>query len=159
MSTRCQIGFYRSKEAPIGKWEALLYRHSDGYPDGVLPEIEPFLRWWEVQRGMSDIEYCSARLLQYLCNEYDGASRQIAKEITGKAVDILGKNTDYTGILCYGICKGFHGDIEYFYKIYPYGIDVYKVPFLRNFKVDPTRWSLDKEILLRKEETCSISQS
>jgi hypothetical protein len=120
MSTRCQIGFYESKEKSLEDFEALIYRHSDGYPDtehGVVKAIAPFLKWWKSQRGIDDLEYLSARLLQWLCNNYDGKGYGHFKE---------GDN-EYTGIYGHGICKDFHGDIEYFYKIYPNAIEVYKV--------------------------------
>jgi len=32
MSTRCNIGFYVADADPIKKFEALLYKHSDGLP-------------------------------------------------------------------------------------------------------------------------------
>jgi hypothetical protein len=47
MSTCCQIGFYEPDNFDLLKPDALLYRHSDGYPGGnggVLAEIVPFLR-------------------------------------------------------------------------------------------------------------------
>ena len=82
MSTRCQIGVYENKDKSLKEFDVLLYRHSDGYPGkadnsegGVLPEIIPFLKWWKSQRGISDTEYAGARLLQWLCNNYDGISR------------------------------------------------------------------------------------
>ncbi len=118
MSTRCQIAIYEAPEAKFSQFEALLYRHSDGYPSGVLPDIMPFLSFWAKERGMSDTEYLGARLLQYLCNEYDGYMSKIEK----------GKKT-FTGILGHGICKEFHGDIEYLYAIHPEGVKVYDVSF------------------------------
>lgn len=33
MSTRCQIGIYIAKPKDLNKFEALLYKHCDGYPD------------------------------------------------------------------------------------------------------------------------------
>ena len=35
MSTRCQIGFYAQGNDNLLKPDALLYRHSDGYPGTV----------------------------------------------------------------------------------------------------------------------------
>lgn len=131
MSTRSQIGFYKERNSKLKSWEALIYRHSDGYPEGVLPDIIPFLRWWKGSRGISDLEYCSARLLQYLCNQYDGT-------------DIV--NKDYTGTLGHGICNQFHGDIEYFYFVYPNGVKVYDVPFIN--KIDAELFLFIKDINL-----------
>ncbi len=124
MSTRCQIGIYESNNQPIDKPEVLLYRHSDSYPGkedeseyGVLPDIVPFLRWWAKGRGIWDSEYLGARLLQHLCNLYDNRSNKYEEEII------------FTGIYGYGICKDFHGDIEYLYRIYPNVLEVYECGF------------------------------
>ena len=122
MSTRSQIGFYEKGEKDFSKFRALLYRHSDGYPSGVLPDIIPFLIWWRKTRG-TDIEYCSARLLQYICNEYDGSTKDFTKKLNWK------KDEGPTGIYGHGICNTFHWDIAYFYKIMPEVVEVYKVPF------------------------------
>lgn len=140
MSTRCQIGFYEEKEKDLTKWEALIYRHSDGYPGtangketGVLADIVPFLRWWAKGRGLGDLEYCSARLLQYLCNKYDKfmdafeAQRNIDIVVTEKS--------RFIGTLGHGICNGFHGDIEYFYAIYPNRLEVYDTTHDDNWKM------------------------
>ena len=113
MSTRCQIGFYEKNEKRKDKFEALIYRHSDGYPNGehgVLATILPFLNQFPRR---DDIEYCSARLLQYLCAKSEESSKANGyppKGLTGE-----------TGI---GICIGFHGDIEYLYKVFPSRVEV-----------------------------------
>ena len=149
MSTRCQIGFYEKDEKDLSKWEVLLYRHSDGYPGeedgskyGVLADIVPFLKWWSSNRGIADLEYCSARLLQYLCNKYDEEMSE--SEIKNQNV-VVSERIRFTGILGHGICKAFHGDIEYFYAIYPDRLEVYKVPY------DENSWKKIKTIRLVKE--------
>lgn len=142
MSTRCQIAFYEDeKQKDLSKFDALIYRHSDGYPGsidkdkkkewGVLADIIPFLIWFKAQRGLSDTEYTSARLLQYLCNEYDKGMEDVELKIQeGKAKAKM----VYTGVLGHGICKDFHGDIEYLYAIYPDRVEVYET----------TEWNLEK---------------
>jgi hypothetical protein len=42
MSTRCNIEFYYAPEGPgeMGEPAARLYKHSDGYPDGILPLLK-----------------------------------------------------------------------------------------------------------------------
>jgi len=115
MSTRCQIGIYESKATPLKKWDVLLYRHSDGYPDsecGVVEILKKFLTYWKKERGLDDLEYCGARLLQYMCNEYDKEGADGTEGLTG--------------ILGYGISNALHGDIEYFYRIYPDAFEVYE---------------------------------
>ena len=143
MSTRSQIGFYKKAETPLDKFEALLYRHSDGYPSGVLPDILPFLSWWRKARGIGDSEYCSARLLQYLCNEYDKYSKRFGEEL------------EFTGTLGHGVCKTFQGDIEYFYKIYPDKVEVYDVPFQSDEGSEKDwfdNWKLIHTIDLKKDD-------
>lgn len=133
MSTRSQIAFYESPEAKLEEPEALLYRHSDGYPSGVLPDIMPFLEWWAQGRGISDIEYCSARLLQWLTNQYDKGSMDFNRDWIKKGLDTSGRLKQelaeaekFTGTLGHGICKQFHGDIEYLYAIQPQGVVVFE---------------------------------
>jgi hypothetical protein len=117
MSTRCQIGFYDSGDREdLDKFKTLIYRHSDGYPSGVLPLLLPFCRWWNKVRGLSDYEYASARFLQYACNEYDGES---IENIEGKP------SSGLTGLSGYGISNDFHGDIEFFYAVDKFRIEVY----------------------------------
>ena len=122
MSTRCQIGFYERNEKDLNKWEALIYRHCDGYPKEIIPDIEPFLRWFKTERGnISEIEYVSCRLLQYLCNKSDQAEKELLQEIGHEP------KTGLTGTTGFCICKEFHGDIAYYYAIYPKEIVVYEV--------------------------------
>ena len=149
MSTRCQIGFYRKDEKDLNKWEALIYRHSDGYPEGVLPELLPFLKWFDKARGMSDTEYVSARCLQYLCNSYDGMTWEMAEKFT-HVKDQISK--DFTGVLGYGICNGFHGDIEYFYAVYPKKVVVYSC----GWDAKPEKWNMVKVIDFALEEPLGI---
>lgn len=144
MSTRCQIAFYEDKkQKDLRKFDALIYRHSDGYPGnidkgkkkeyGVLTDIIPFLIWFKKKGRLDDMEYTSARLLQYLCNEYDKGMEEIekgvSKSLRKKKVKLI-----FTGILGHGISKDFHGDIDYLYAIYPDRVNVYKT----------TEWNLEK---------------
>jgi len=146
MSTRSQIGFYKIKpeQQDLEKFEVLIYRHSDGYPEGVLPDIIPFLQWWIKVRSIYDTEYVSARLLQWLCNQYDGNTTEMYKKL-GENDPII--NSGFTGILGHGICKQLNWDIEYYYAIYPKGVDIYDVEFDKPC----TKWKLIKEINLGKE--------
>jgi len=127
MSTRCQIAIYESGEKHMDEWDVLLYRHSDGYPGdeigpGVLSDIVPFLRWWKDNRGLGDTEYTGARLLQYLCNQYDNQGKSYEWNKDWDSEHPMG-----VGELGHGICKAIHGDIAYFYRIYPDAVEVYKV--------------------------------
>ena len=117
MSTRCQIGFYDEGEVDLPNFEALIYRHMDGYPEGVLPEIMPILQDFDKNRGLCDLEYASAWLVAKLKDDY----------------------------LNIGICKNFHGDIEYYYAITPTEIYVYSTPFDSN----PDDWNLEETIVIK----------
>ena len=128
MSTRCQIGFYAKGETNLNKYNGLIYRHCDGYPEeGVLPDIMPFLRWFNKARGLDDLDYAAARLLQYLCNIDDGQTKAMNKNL-GHKQTVLEKIA-LTGIYNYGILNRFQDDIEYFYAIHPDKIDIFEVDF------------------------------
>lgn len=132
MSTRCQIGIYEAGEKDLKKSAVLLYRHSDGYPGnlkkgeyGVLTVIMPFLNHFMKVRGW-DTEYLGARLIQYLTNESDGLLDLINKK-HGFSDDRDESEKRFGGTTGYGICQPgeFHGDIEYFYAIFPNKVVVY----------------------------------
>ena len=148
MSTRCQIGIYEN-DTRLNKPEVLLYRHSDGYPDGVLPEMMPFLRWFKKGRGM-DVEYLGARLLQWLCNKYDGYG--IANNFSPEIYD-----AGMTGVLGYGICKELHGDIEFYYAVYPDKVDVYECGWDASFNDFKLIKTLAIESWLSEEEVEEIN--
>jgi hypothetical protein len=106
MSTRSQIGFYERVVKPedLNNPEALIYRHSDGYPDGqygVPQTITPILLDFDKNRGLNDLEYASAWLVAKL-------------------------KTDYLNI---GISKYFHADIEYYYAVTPDEFIAYECRF------------------------------
>jgi hypothetical protein len=119
VSTRAQLGFYESKDAKLEDWKALVYVHSDGNPEVISSSIVPFLQAWK--RGLGDSEYLSARLLQYLCNQFD---------------EMMKDAPAYKGILGFGISKGFRTDIAYYYRIDPNGVRVYAVNFDDDGKPD-----------------------
>jgi len=111
MSTRCQIGFYASASQPLNQPDVVLYRHCDGYPEGVYgvrATLVPWARDFERRRGLADVEYAAARGLVALI------------AATGEASNVLG----------YGICgdKALHGDIEYYYRVDPKWVIVYDAP-------------------------------
>jgi hypothetical protein len=97
MATRCQIVFQDeerpTKKTKLSEPHCIIYRHWDGYPDGVLPDIMPILEDFDKDRGLGDIEYASAWLVAKL------------------KVDLLN----------IGISKNYHLDIEYIYEIFTGG--------------------------------------
>ena len=135
MSTRCQIGIYEKSEDELDKEHTLLYRHCDGYPEnpGALEPIVNFTTQFIEQRGW-DVEYLGARLLTYLIYSH---------------TQDLPNSVSYGGCLSYGICKpgNYHGDIEYYYAIYPDRIEVYSTPM----DAAPKGWKKIQSIKIKKE--------
>ena len=100
MSTRCHIAVYPFEDSNDNDFTALLYRHCDGYPEsqhGVLAVLVPFVKKFVAGRGYDD-EYLAARLLQEMTNKTD---------------------VDGDNFLGYGICREFHGDTDFIYRVYP----------------------------------------
>jgi len=122
MSTRAQIGFYDTDDHKISGWDALVYKHSDGYPEGVLPLLQDFCRMFNKNRGLSDSEYAAARYVTALCNQREKDLMEWRKE--SPHAFPKGDKPDLLGV---GISKDFHGDIEYFYAVSPHRIAVYSV--------------------------------
>ncbi|MGA7543419.1 MAG: hypothetical protein WBW34_10200 [Nitrososphaeraceae archaeon] len=136
MSTRSQILFVNGKD------KVLVYRHSDGYPADVIPDLIGFLRW-NMGRN-SDIEYTIANYFYYFKRASEEYFMTESKTVNGKIervkrkgspVDIndkhdMGLNFVQAGD---GLCidNKIHGDIEYFYKVHfiegSYKIQAYKI--------------------------------
>jgi hypothetical protein len=88
MSTRCQIEF-RS-----GNIRRTVYRHWDGYPSAVIPDLLDFLAW---STHGGDVEYETANFLYWSKRGMDERSVQLG----------------------FGVCANdeLHGDVEYFYVV------------------------------------------
>lgn len=125
MSTRAHIAFFEKEpEAEqVTKPEVLIYKHSDGYPEGTLPQLTEFCKLFNEHRGLRDNEYATARCVQFMTN-YD--DKEMAEWY--KSNPKLG-NTDTFSFLGYGVGTGFHGDIEYYYVVTPEEIKVYEVGY------------------------------
>ena len=119
MSTRCNIGVYEEEDQKLEKPNIILYKHSDGYPEGTLPLLKKFMENPKNNRNRYDSEYESAWLIHTLINQ------QIEDSIE------YGYNLPHVG---YGICEDIHGDIEYYYAVYPDRIEVYKAGFDQGFR-------------------------
>lgn len=94
MSTRCQIVVMENETT---MYPVKIYKHCDGYPEGVLPTLEPFAQEFARDRG-NDPEYMAAQIVRRF------------------AVD--GSRDSFTG---WGLCTEWHGDIEYAYQVFPDG--------------------------------------
>lgn len=108
MSTRSQIDFvskYKLEDGTIKENRVRVYRHSDGYPEGVVPDIKAFLKWAGLGR-MNDVEYNAANFIYW--------------SKAGYVKDGFAKRDDNKPLLGFGVCNpadGWHGDIEYWYEV------------------------------------------
>jgi hypothetical protein len=101
MTTRCQINFkvkYGNEEQ-----QSTIYQHSDGYPDGVLPDLKEFFKWLSSSphpRNPAQLEYTTANFIYW----------------SKKKLESYKNGTEKLG---YGICSSdiLHGDIAYFYEV------------------------------------------
>jgi len=101
MSTRCTVHFhYRDNQEP----EAIVYRHSDGYPNsqhGVPASLERFFTDVETQTKdtrFNDPTYLAAKYVVWQANEYSG--------------------DEMLDFLSVGVMQSDPGDIEYRYHIW-----------------------------------------
>ena len=124
MSTRCQIEFVCKSEYKKKKnnESILVYRHSDGYPEGVIPDLKKFLKW--IGRRIEDIEYTAANFIYwskrlheefYYHEKYGGGIDKKGQELKWS----VPQDFNSTLLIGFGICEkdGFHGDIAYFYNV------------------------------------------
>jgi hypothetical protein len=118
------------------KFEALLYRHSDGYPDtdsGVVKCLVPILKAIHKEHGY-DIEYAAAWTMHHLIATYLLSTKKffarMHRKYTKQGEKKLAENYTPDKIrtfLGYGICQELHWDIAYFYRVYPNTLEVYEV--------------------------------
>jgi len=155
MSTRSNIAFYASTKDRLDKFEAMLYRHSDGYPGaplqkgvwGVLPEMLPVWREFAECRG-NDPEYMAAYSLFVM---KFGSLKDVKRaffhtEEKEKAQKLL-EHFSFD-MLGHGICNVLHGDIEYFYAVYPDRVKVFVPgPYKKFWDASPDKaWRYLKQI-------------
>lgn len=92
MSTRAQISFNSG-----GQRSALIYRHSDGYPEGLGQDLLTFFK--EVAGQTSDTRFTDP--------EYLAAKWVVFDSTSGGTLNFLGV----------GICVDLHDDIDYLYNV------------------------------------------
>jgi len=110
MSTRCQI--------LVDGHSASIYRHSDGYPDGVLHDLLPLVREFTAVRG-NDPEYLSAQIVHHLVARHRREIAQLKKgyKDRGETMGRLGDELPYLGYGVEGFSGTFHGDEAYIYVV------------------------------------------
>jgi hypothetical protein len=117
MSTRAQI--------LVEGQPCKIYKHSDGYPEGVLPFLAPYVATFMKHRGFDDC-YMTARILMAWGIE---EAKEIKEMLKGMDKgDGVGKYYEKPQVLGFGVDNDWHGDIEFCYIIRKDGsIDVYSV--------------------------------
>jgi hypothetical protein len=122
MSTRAQIEFvvkWNNKDNKPERECRTIYRHSDGYPEGVIPDLKKFLKW-NAGRN-TDVEYAAANFIYWSKRGYEEKYFKPGEtfyETKSKWSDVGPTNCSqlHTG---FGVCnnKELHGDIAYFYRV------------------------------------------
>lgn len=88
MSTRAAIHFEDSR----GKAHAIVYRHSDGYPEGLGKDIDEFVtevRSYVIDNRFNDPSYLAAKWVVWDCKRYvEGLSKMGLR--SGHYLDFLG---------------------------------------------------------------------
>ncbi|MBA7647678.1 hypothetical protein ES703_55456 [subsurface metagenome] len=143
MSTRCQIEFMHisNREEKEGTEKGKIvkivrrrtvYRHSDGYPESVIPDLKEFLKWNESRNF--DLEYQAANfiywskkkmeeqierdliMMGYIHKEQDAVPKEGRKIQTDRHGLEMRRRIILTG---HGICNNdeFHPDIFYYYEV------------------------------------------
>jgi len=124
MSTRCQIGFYPTKETDIEDYVILIYKHKDGYPKIVLPVIKSVIKKFSEYNDFSSYEYLSAWILyEFMSNHVE---LNAEKDIYITKLNIENDKIPAKDLLGYGISNNRHLDISYFYGVFPDRIDVFE---------------------------------
>jgi len=115
MSTRCQIAFKDEYE------EAWVYRHSDGYPSGVIEDLANLYNALSNSKAWGNrfqASYLAANFIFYCKMMHYFHDKELAEKKGGIFKEIFEYAHYFLG---YGVCnkEDWHGDIEYFYKIIP----------------------------------------
>lgn len=100
MSTRAQICLKRDTAGFKETGGIYIYKHSDGYPEGVMPVLQGLVTRFHNKRG-NDPEYLLAQIVRQFAIEDN-------KEGYSPAQDY------FTG---WGLDTIEHGDIEYLYEV------------------------------------------
>jgi len=123
------IGIYEHPDSNLENWHTLIYKHHDGYIEGVLPILIPLLIEFDKKRSLTNTEYLSAYIVARL------------------------KGDRFTAV---GIAKDLHADIEFFYAVFEDRVEVFEVEYDIDFEAEriltqhkPSEWKKLKTISLK----------
>ena len=127
MSTRAQIVVEKNEKVKF-------YKHSDGYPSGVLPVLRDLLPLFAKHRGF-DPEYLTAHIVAaYIKDGEEGRREYILSMAQAHPEDKYFtdrlKRIDTPSFTVYGLDTVWHGDIEYAYRVTKtFAVEIYKTPW------------------------------
>lgn len=113
MSTRATVHFTFGQQAGAHS-EAIIYRHSDGYPESMLPDLEGFFAAVQAQTAdtrFTDPSYLAAKYVVWLAAQF--ARKLVAVGDTYEYVQ-----TEPLDFLSVGVVTEDPGDIEYRYTVH-----------------------------------------
>lgn len=111
MSTRCTVHFKDGGHEAHS--EAIIYRHSDGYTECMIPDLANFFKAVQDQTNdtrFSDPSYLASKYVVWLASQF---SRNLEK-VNGEYVWVNGSPLDFLSV---GVVQSDPGDIEYRYTV------------------------------------------
>ena len=102
------------------KPDAIVYRHCDGYPEGLGCDLKRFVKLVSTLRDKRfyDPEYLAAKWVVFdaISNVISMAERS---EKTGrwKVEGFIVKSASYLNFVGVGVCVEDHGDVDYIYRV------------------------------------------
>lgn len=127
MSTRANIVLTESYSYTDNETEELVmktdsiwfYRHSDGYPEGVLPTLNKFTDWIRDGKIRGNLSQCAGWLIVIGAIEYASIPEHtVVHGEYGDSVEMETlKDPNSWKLGAYEITTGIHGDIEYLYEV------------------------------------------
>lgn len=151
MSTRSTTHFLDSELSK--KPTAIIYRHSDGYPEGAGADLLAFVERCALlpDSRFTDASYLAAKYVVYLAEMF---AVNYNHNIPGSDPTPKAERLDFLSV---GVCNADPGDIEYCYHVICDGSGANHRPQVKCFKVNydakRTRTELDLARELSGKET------
>ena len=105
MSTRSQIKLKESTD------NIHVYKHSDGYPEGVLPVLVPFVKEFMASRGYDECYLLAQVVRRFAVTDY------LDQKLFEERHPQLSPHDTTRDFLGWGLDCEKHGDIDYLYEI------------------------------------------
>lgn len=117
MSTRAQICLKRDTAGFKETGGIYIYKHSNGYPEGVMPILSEFVTRFVKERG-NDAPYLLCQIVRaFAAVDRESVIQAVIKNDkygTPSGLDRFAYGGDYTG---WGLDTIEHDDIEYLYEV------------------------------------------